>query len=157
MQPYSKEPNMNNLDEGHVDSDSASIQVHLTIMQDVIQRMAANSSSAKTWCVTLVSAVLVIVADKGKPQYAWIAILPTIAFAALDMYYLALEKGFRRSYNAFIDKLHANSLKTSDLYSVELSGSFARLLYESIQSFSIWGFYVSMAILTVLTKQIAIG
>jgi hypothetical protein len=148
---------MNRPNERSVDNDSASIQVHLTIMQNVIQRMAANSASAKTWCVTLVSAVLVIVADKGKPQYAWIAMLPTIVFAALDMYYLALEKSFRRSYNEFIDKLHAYSLKASDLYSVELSGNFIKLLFESIQSFSIWGFYVSMAILIIVTKKIAIG
>lgn len=148
---------MNRSDERRVDNDSASIQVHLTIMQDVIQRMAANSSSAKTWCVTLVSAVLVIVADKGKPQYAWIAMLPTIMFAALDMYYLALEKGFRRSYNEFIDKLHANLLMTSDLYSVQLSGNFIKLLFESIQSFSIWGFYLSMALLAIVTKKVAIG
>ena len=140
-----------------IKSDSESIQVHLAIMQGVIQRMAANSSSAKTWCVTLVSAVLVIVADKGKPQYAWIAMLPTIIFAALDIYYLALEKGFRKSYNAFIDKLHANSLKASDLYAVELSGGFVRLLFEAFKSFSIWGFYVSMAILTIVTKKVAIG
>lgn len=140
-----------------IKSDSESIQVHLTIMQGVIQRMAANSSSAKTWCVTLVSAVLVIVADKGKPQYAWIAMLPTIIFAALDIYYLALEKGFRKSYNSFIDKLHANSLEASDLYAVELSGGFVRLLFEASKSFSIWGFYVSMAILTIVTKKVAIG
>jgi hypothetical protein len=140
-----------------VDSDSASVQTHLTIMQDVIQRMAANSSSAKTWCVTLVSAVLVIVADKGKPQYAWIAMLPTILFAALDIYYLALEKGFRRSYNGFIDKLHASSLISSDLYSVELSGSFSRHLLESARSFSVWGFYGSMVVLIIIAKVIAIG
>lgn len=140
-----------------IKSDSESIQVHLTIMQGVIQRMAANSSSAKTWCVTLVSAVLVIVADKGKPQYAWIAMLPTIIFAALDIYYLALEKGFRKSYNSFIDRLHANSLEASDLYAVELSGGFVRLLFEASKSFSIWGFYVSMAILTIVTKKVAIG
>jgi hypothetical protein len=140
-----------------IKSDSESIQVHLTIMQGVIQRMAANSSSVKTWCVTLVSAVLVIVADKGKPQYAWIAMLPTIIFAALDIYYLALEKGFRKSYNSFIDKLHANSLEASDLYAVELSGGFVRLLFEASKSFSIWGFYVSMAILTIVTKKVAIG
>jgi len=42
------------------------VQSHLTILQAVIQRMASNSASSKTWCVTLVSAILVIVADKGK-------------------------------------------------------------------------------------------
>ena len=96
-------------------------------------------------------------ADKEKPQYAWIALLPTFVFAALDVYYLALEKGFRRSYNEFIHKLHVNSLQTSDLYSVELNGDFIQLLFESIKSFSICGFYASMAILTIRIKKIAIG
>ena len=114
-----KEGNMadhkKNLD---IDSESPSIQTHLGILQNVIQRMASNSSACKTWCVTLVSAVLVIVADKGKPDYAWIAMLPIIVFAALDAYYLALEKAFRNSYNDFISKLHNKSLTESDLYSV---------------------------------------
>lgn len=46
---------------------SQAIQTHLEITQSVIQRMAVNSASCKTWCITLVSAILVIVADKGKP------------------------------------------------------------------------------------------
>ncbi len=96
------------------DGESASIQTHLGIIQNVIQRMATNSSSCKAWCVTLVSAVLVIIADKGKPEYAWIAMLPTIVFAALDAYYLALEKAFRNSYNEFISKLHSQSLTEND-------------------------------------------
>ena|SRR3989338_243886 len=54
---------------------SQAVQSHLTILQAVIQRMANNSSSSKAWCITLVSAILVIVADKGKPQYAWIAVI----------------------------------------------------------------------------------
>jgi len=42
-----------------------------------------------------VSAVLVIVADKGKPDFAWIALLPFILFLSLDVYYLTLEIAFR--------------------------------------------------------------
>lgn len=79
--------------------DSQAVQAHLGIMQDVIQRMASNSASCKTWCITLVSAILVVVADKGKPEYAWLALIPTVLFFALDAYYLALEKMFRLSYN----------------------------------------------------------
>jgi hypothetical protein len=119
-----KEDNMadhkKNLD---IDSESPSIQTHLGILQNVIQRMASNSSACKTWCVTLVSAVLVIVADKGKPDYAWIAMLPIVVFAALDAYYLALEKAFRNSYNDFISKLHNKSLTEGDLYSVIPKGN----------------------------------
>lgn len=141
----------------NIDGESASIQTHLGILQNVIQRMATNSSSCKAWCVTLVSAVLVIVADKGKPEYAWIAMLPTIVFAALDAYYLALEKAFRNSYNEFISKLHSQSLTESDLYSVVPKGNMSRLQWESVKSFSVWGFYISLAVLIVITKAIAIG
>ena len=74
---------------------SEAVQSHLSILQSVIQRMASNSSSSKAWCITLVSAVLVIVADKGKPDYAYISFIPILLFLFLDAYYLALEKGFR--------------------------------------------------------------
>jgi hypothetical protein len=140
-----------------IDGESASIQTHLSIIQNIIQRMADNSSASKTWCVTLVSAVLVIVADKGKPEYAWIAMLPTVVFAALDAYYLALEKSFRNSYNDFIAKLHNKSLTAEDLYSVAPKGNISQLQFQAMKSFSVWGFYISIAVLIVITKAIAIG
>lgn len=140
-----------------IDVKSPSIQTHLGILQGVIQRMATNSSSCKAWCVTLVSAVLVIVADKGKPQYAWIAMLPTVVFGGLDAYYLAMEKGFRNSYRNFVSRLHGKSLTLTDLYSVAPAGSMLRLQWESLTSFSVWGFYLSLAALIVITKLIAIG
>lgn len=141
----------------NIDPASPSIQTHLSILQNVIQRMAVNSSSSKAWCITLVSAVLVIVADKGKPEYAYIAMLPTLVFAALDAYYLALEKAFRNSYNDFISKLHGKSLTETDLYSVAPKGNLSHLQWESIKSFSVWGFYLSLAVLIFVTKTIAIG
>src|SRR5437588_884531 len=102
---------------------SEAVKAHLTIMQSVIQRMAGNSTSAKTWCITLVSAVLVVVADKGKPQFAWLAVIPTVLFLVLDAYYLGLERGFRKSYNTFIDKLHERTLAAADLYVVQPEGN----------------------------------
>jgi len=140
-----------------IDPDSASIQTHLSIIQNVIQRMAANSSACKAWCVTLVSAILVIVADKGKPEYAYIALFPTLIFAGLDAYYLALEKGFRNSYNSFISKLHKKQLTEEDLYSISPSGKMSHLQFDSFKSFSVWGFYLSLAVLAFLVKWAALG
>lgn len=140
-----------------VDPEAASIQTHLGILQNVIQRMAANSAASKAWCVTLVSAVLVIVAGKGKPDFAYIAFLPTIVFAALDAYYLALEKAFRNSYKDFIEKLHKKTMTESDLYSVIPKGEMSKLQWESIKSFSVWGFYLPLILLIIITKYIAIG
>src|SRR5438093_12622802 len=45
---------------------SQAVHAHLGIMQSVIQRMASNSSSCMSWCIALVSDVLVLVADHGK-------------------------------------------------------------------------------------------
>lgn len=140
-----------------VSPESASIQTHLGIIQNVIQRMSANSSSCKAWCVSLVAAVLVIVADKGKPEYAWIALLPTLVFASLDAYYLAMEKAFRNSYNQFVSRVHRNELTEEDLFSVNPVGNMSKLQIESYKSFSIWGFYISLIALIAITKRVALG
>ena len=126
---------------------SPSVQVHLGILQRVIDRMAGNSTSSKAWCITIVSAILVIIADKGKPNFALIAFIPTLLFLALDTYYLALEKGFRNSYAMFVKKVHEGSLTPADLYSVVPDGRMSRLLARALMSFSVWGFYGVLGLL----------
>lgn len=126
---------------------SPSVQAHLGILQNVIERMATNSTSAKTWCITIVSAIIVVIADKNKSNYALIALIPTVLFVALDAYYLAMEKGFRNAYNQFVKKIHGGSLTTEDLFSVRSVGNFSKLQLEALMSFSVWGFYSTLALL----------
>ncbi len=126
---------------------SVAVHAHLGIMQSVIQRMSSNSSSSKAWCIALVSAVLVIVANGDKPQVAWIAVIPTLLFFTLDAYYLALEKSFRDSYNAFIDKLHRGEVQSHDLYAVVPSGSLFRQFLKSLRSFSVWPMYLTLLVM----------
>jgi hypothetical protein len=124
--------------------ESPAVQAHLGITQAVIQRMATNSTSCKAWCITLVAAILVIVADKGKPSYALIAGIPTLLFFVLDAYYLALERCFRNSYNEFIDKVHSGRVVASDLYAVEPKGLLLKMVFQSLGSFSVWPFYLTL-------------
>jgi len=138
------------------DENSPAIQGHLHTIQTVIQRMASNSTSCKAWCVTVVSAVLVIVADKGKPQYALIALIPNLLFFALDTYYLTLEKMFRESYNAFIRKLHAGSIETADLYAVSPYGGRFGTCVKSLLSFSVWPFYLTLFVMIWIAKIVII-
>lgn len=136
---------------------SSSIEAHLSIYQNVIQRMANNSALAKTWCITLVSAILVIVADKSKPQYSIIALIPTMLFLIMDVYYLGLEKGFRNSYNEFIKKLHTDILAVDDLFDVRPTGSFAELYVKALLSFSVWPFYLLIIVMIFIAKFFVIG
>ncbi len=136
--------------------ESPAVQAHLGIAQSVIQRMAANSASCKAWCITLVSAILVIVADKGRPNYALIAAVPALLFLVLDAYYLALERCFRQSYNAFIEKVHSGKVVAADLYAVTPTGSLVATTIKSLGSFSIWPFYATLGVMIWLSACIVI-
>ncbi len=142
------------MEEKRADINFQAVQSHLSIIQFVIQRMTTNSSSCKAWCITVVSAILVIVADKGKSQYAYIAIIPNILFFVLDTYYLTLEKMFRNSYNDFIKKLHENKIDSSDLFVVIPKGNWIKTFFKSIISFSVWLFYLTLLIMILLAKKI---
>ena len=132
--------------------DSPAVQAHLGITQSVIQRMATNSGSCKAWCITLVSAIFVIVVDKGKPNYVFIAAVPTVLFLILDTYYLALERCFRESYNSFIEKLHRGQVVSSDLYAVTPRGSVLKSFGTSFFLFSIWLFYLTLGGMIWITR-----
>ena len=132
------------------------IQTHLGILQGVIQRMAANSGSGKAYCVTLVSAILVIVADKGRPQYALIALIPIILFSLLDTYYLGQEKAFRARYKDFVLKYHGNRLAIEDMYEIAPLGKFRKHLGAAFWSFSVIPFYVTLLGMVTLAKNLVI-
>jgi hypothetical protein len=136
--------------------ESIAVQAHLQILQGVVQRMASNSTSCKAWCITIVSAILVLIADKGKPELAWLALLPSVLFLALDAYYLALERAFRASYNAFVKKLHSGRIHVEDVYSVMPKGGMSRHQVDALKSFSVWGFYGTLVILVILAKVVVL-
>ena len=135
---------------------SQAVQAHFGITQAVIQRMASNSASCKAWCIALVSAILVVVVDKGKPDYALLAFIPTFLFLVLDTYYLALEKMFRQSYNDFIEKLHQEKVVSHDLYAVMPSGKMLETFFASLISFSIWPFYIMLLVMIVIAQKVII-
>ena len=127
----------------NLDVESSAVQKHLEIMQGVIQRMAENSRSCKVWCVTLVSAILVLVARTGNAEHALIALAPTLLFYVLDAYYLVLERRFRNSYDRFVAKVQGGEATASDLYTVAPIGSTGgQFLWAMFRSFSVLPFYM---------------
>ncbi len=143
-------------EQAHLNHESSAVQKHLEIMQGVIARMAENSRSCKVWCVTLVSAVLVLVARTGEADHALIALAPAILFYVLDAYYLSLERGFRQSYGDLVGKIHSRQVSISDLYTVAPTGSITQgLLWAMFQSFSVLPFYL-VVLATVLLAWLLI-
>ena len=138
--------------------DREDIRVHLQMMQSVIARMADNSRACKTWAVTLVAAILVVVARFGSSseesgfgaEAALIALVPTFLFWVLDSYYLALERGFRESYNDFVAELHKGDCEVGGVFKIAPTGSIPQLIWECQRSFAIWPFYPAMLIVIVV-------
>ena len=124
----------------------AAVRTHLSILQDVIRRMAANSASCKNWCIVLVAAMLILTARTDTPAYALLAFFPVVFFAFLDAYYLALEQAFRHSYNDFVRKLHNGEVALADLYQVRPGRPVNRQLWVSLRSTAVWPFYPPLLI-----------
>ena len=135
-----------------MNAESPAVKAHLDIMQGVIQRMAANSGACKTWCVSLVSAIVIVAADKGKPALTFVALLPTVMFFILDVYYLTFEKAFRKSYEVFVGKVHDESVGVGDLFAVKPAGRLDDHRCAAMRSLSTWGFYASLAALVLLAR-----
>jgi len=136
-----------------LDENSPAVQAHLSIVQSAIERMATNSASSKTWCITLVAAILVIFADKSDSRFAYLAVVPTVLFCVLDAYYLAIEKGFREAYEVFITLLHNQQVTLPHLYVVKPAGGFGTHLVDAFRSFSVLPFYVVLVAIIILAQQ----
>ncbi len=135
------------MSEPHIlDRESPAVQAHMTILQGIIGRMGDNSRICKVWCVTLVYAILALVAFRGDANHIFIALLPTGLFFLLDAYYLALERSFRGAYNDFVDKIREGRYAASDLYVVPPPESLARgTIWAMFRSFSTLPFYALVA------------
>ena len=124
--------------------ENADVQTHVRILQDIIKRMASNSASCKTWCVTIIAAILVLAIDKEKPSTILAGFLVAFLFFVLDAYYLSLERDFREKYNRFVRNLHDDKAKASDVYDLAIPNDRWHRGLATICacfSFSVIGFY----------------
>lgn len=97
--------------------ESSAVQSHISMLQGIINRMAANSANCKTWTVTLVAAMLVLLVDrKMNIPNAWICLIPIVLFYFLDCYYLGLERLCIASQNEFLKSIYNDKDYIENLY-----------------------------------------
>ncbi|GBU25740.1 hypothetical protein R83H12_02395 [Fibrobacteria bacterium R8-3-H12] len=122
--------------------ESNAIHVYLGLIQNVINRMAANSSSCKLWAVTLMSAIIIVSNEKIY------AILPVIFLCIFDAYYLNFERLYRKLYNEFLEKIK-NGDYLKEIFSMQTEKSSLKRIkgtFCALVSFSVLPFYLSMAL-----------
>lgn len=130
-------------DLGSIDREG--VQMHLSLLQGIIQRMARNSLHVKTWCIALVSAILALAGQKEKLNLGLIALLPILLFLLMDGYYLALERCFRFQYDELVKKWSAGELMAADLYRIHPCRNLPLETLRAIRSFAVWPFYIILA------------
>ena len=134
--------------------DPEDVRAHLLMMQSVITRMDENSRSCKTWAVTIVAAMLVVMVKFEIPTTdesfglleTWIAVVPATIFWFLDSYYLALERGFRDSYNNFVRKFRSGKLSGDELFEIKADDAGRRHFRGSLFSISTIPFYSMLGV-----------
>lgn len=113
---------------------------HLEMIQAVINRLASNSFSVKTWAVTLVAALVALGAQGSKWGYTLLALIPGFAFWGLDAYFLREERRFRKLYDTV-------RVQEKTDYSMDVSRfSAGESLDEVAARGSVSGFYVGLLV-----------
>lgn len=125
---------------------------HLDFIQSNIARMNGCSFQMKGWTGTIIAALLAVYAaadfcsDNSSLLFAASGIIPLVAFAFLDAYYLNKERQFRNIYNDII--CQNNTDVGVPLYTMPLDNhtdgipSFVRAFF----SVSVIGFYLPLAL-----------
>lgn len=91
--------------------EKSSVQAHISMMQSIINRMAANSANCKLWCITIMAAILALYFD-GKTTHIEYGYFIVGLFYFLDCFYLGLERQFVKAQNDFVEKLNAGASET---------------------------------------------
>ncbi|MGH2551587.1 MAG: hypothetical protein ACRDHN_19550 [Thermomicrobiales bacterium] len=76
---------------------------HLEFLQSTISRQASNAFAVKGWSITVGAAIYAYTASHLTWWLAIVAILPSVAFAYLDAFYLRQERLFRKLYDDAIE------------------------------------------------------
>jgi hypothetical protein len=106
--------------------------------------MAENSRNCKTWCVSLVSALLVF-SSKTLALPWFVFLLPVLPLMYLDMYYLALETFYIKSYNTLKDNHLSGTLTEQNVYELDSPNGNLNIFYQ-FRSKSVWPFYGALAV-----------
>lgn len=127
-------------------ADNSAVTAHINLLQGIINRLANNSASCKTWCLTLVGALVSLAGATRVPGIITFALVPIVIFGFMDTMYLAQEKAYRDLYTSTINTIRNGSYTLGNVYEAR-----APLQFQHVRKA-----FVSWAIFPVYLGLIAI-
>ncbi len=114
---------------------------HIEMLQTLISRMAGYGASFKSYCITVVTAVVGFAFTLHRPVVVAIALLPIFAFAMADAQYPRIERRFR----GLFDLVRKQDWDSMPNFEINLENAPAELYLRSATSWSIVSFYAPLA------------
>ena len=130
---------------------------YLQIVQDTINRMSTASAIFKGFAATIVAGLSVISYSQISRWVLVMSFIPVLSFALLDIYYLKIEKKYRKLY----DEVRLDSKKVDFSMNIRnLSKKSQRYkvgTWECIKSPSIILFYPLMIVVLTIVSLLKIN
>jgi hypothetical protein len=97
-------------------ADNPAVIAHMNLLQGIINRLANNSASCKTWCLALVGALVSLTGATHVPGILTFALVPVAIFGFMDTMYLAQEKAYRDLYGRIVGRVRDGSYVRNDVF-----------------------------------------
>ena len=115
----------------------------MNLLQGIINRLANNSASCKTWCLTLVGALLSLAGATHVPGIVTFALIPVVIFGFMDTMYLAQEKSYRDLYARMVNAIRDGSYDRNTAYEARAPLAFGSFC-AALASWSIFPVYLTL-------------
>jgi hypothetical protein len=131
-------------------ADNPAAIAHLTFLQGIINRLANNSASSKTWCLVVVSALLSLAGATHVSAIVTFALAPVVIFGFVDAMYLAQERAYRSLYSRIALAIRGGSYALADVYELKVPPLSFTSFISALASWSIYPVYLGLILIYVV-------
>lgn len=125
-------------------------RTYLSMIQEPISRLSTASSVFKGFAATIVTGIAALSYSTISTKLLVLSFIPILSFAALDIYYLRLEKQYRGLYNDILSGKHEVDYSISLPKDKESIKRAKASVWNCILSPSIWLFYPAMFVVLII-------
>jgi hypothetical protein len=124
-------------------ADNPATTAHMTMLQSIISRLANNSAACKTWCLTLVGALVSLAGATKVPGIITFTLVPITIFGFMDTMYLAQEKAYRDLFNSIAEKIRTGEYNLDSAFKAGAPLKAAHVGH-ALKSWAIWPVYFGL-------------
>lgn len=127
------------------DLNSPAVVAHMSIIGEIVNRLATNSNYCKTICVAIVTVFAAFSKDPDwKSLGVWL--IPIVAIGILDSLFVYTKKRITKEGETFVENVENNlPVKPYNLYKPKICEKIAGTL-KCLGDISIWLFYGAMIV-----------